>query len=193
MFVLCLHKVTCFFFFFLSLVTNCYFCDHIATSPAPPLQNGSLPPTSSDWPVSGYSSSFSLSSSDGDSSGTHSLHVWTCHCTSPNPNGETKCNCLRLPTYPKPYPTPDRVYDPFFFLLQATPKLVPSVPLDNTFTVTKTATSPKCDLFHLCFFYPTHKKTSLTPDISTHPVCAWLCVVECALWWALKICSTYVN
>ncbi|KAI3353075.1 hypothetical protein L3Q82_019641, partial [Scortum barcoo] len=40
-----------------------------ATSPAPPLQNGSLPPTSSGWQVSGYSSSFSLSSSDGDSSG----------------------------------------------------------------------------------------------------------------------------
>ncbi|XP_029291736.1 trinucleotide repeat-containing gene 6C protein isoform X2 [Cottoperca gobio] len=39
------------------------------TSPALPLQNGFLPPTSSDWPVSGYSNSFSLSSSDGDSSG----------------------------------------------------------------------------------------------------------------------------
>ncbi|KAA8594972.1 hypothetical protein FQN60_012107, partial [Etheostoma spectabile] len=40
-----------------------------ATSPTLPLQNGSLPPTSSDWPVSGYSSSFILSSSDGDGSG----------------------------------------------------------------------------------------------------------------------------
>uniref|UniRef100_A0AAQ5X719 Trinucleotide repeat-containing gene 6C protein n=1 Tax=Amphiprion ocellaris TaxID=80972 RepID=A0AAQ5X719_AMPOC len=40
-----------------------------AISPTSPLPNGSLPPTSSDWPVSGYSSSFSLSSCDGDSSG----------------------------------------------------------------------------------------------------------------------------
>uniref|UniRef100_A0AAX7TC65 Trinucleotide repeat-containing gene 6C protein n=1 Tax=Astatotilapia calliptera TaxID=8154 RepID=A0AAX7TC65_ASTCA len=36
---------------------------------ASPLQNGSLPPISSDWPVSGYSRSFRLSSCDGDASG----------------------------------------------------------------------------------------------------------------------------
>ncbi|KAM6939975.1 LOW QUALITY PROTEIN: trinucleotide repeat-containing gene 6C protein [Xenentodon cancila] len=40
-----------------------------ATSPASPLQNDCLPPTSSDWPVSGFSNSFSLSSCDGDSPG----------------------------------------------------------------------------------------------------------------------------
>ncbi|XP_067353514.1 trinucleotide repeat-containing gene 6C protein isoform X1 [Channa argus] len=40
-----------------------------AIYPALPLKNGSLPPTSSDWPNYGYCSSFSLSSSDGDSSG----------------------------------------------------------------------------------------------------------------------------
>uniref|UniRef100_A0A3P9J4R9 Trinucleotide repeat-containing gene 6C protein n=1 Tax=Oryzias latipes TaxID=8090 RepID=A0A3P9J4R9_ORYLA len=40
-----------------------------ATSPASALQNDSLPPTTSDRPISGFSSSFSLSSCDGYSSG----------------------------------------------------------------------------------------------------------------------------
>lgn len=54
----------------------CHLCDNIATSPAPPLQNDPLPPASSDWPVSGHSSSFqSLLSSDGDGSGTHPEHL----------------------------------------------------------------------------------------------------------------------
>lgn len=60
------------YFFFRIWSHFCFLCDCVATSsPSSPLHNGSLPATSSDWPVSGYSSSFSLSFSDGDSSGTH--------------------------------------------------------------------------------------------------------------------------
>lgn len=72
----CTHEpvFVCFVFF-----QRSYLCDHIDSSPSSLLQNGSLPPTSTDWPVSGYSSSFSLSSSDGDSSGTHpEYHPFLC-------------------------------------------------------------------------------------------------------------------
>lgn len=67
------------FFGVLCLLTTLVLYNHIAT--ASPLQNGSLSPISSDWPISGYSRYFSLSSSDGDASGTHPRippHVWTC-------------------------------------------------------------------------------------------------------------------
>lgn len=71
-----IHMYMNFFFLFLNLWSqNCRLSHYLATSPAPPLQNGSLPPSSSDWPVSGYSSSFSLSSSDVDSSGTHPQYL----------------------------------------------------------------------------------------------------------------------
>ncbi|KAM7394083.1 hypothetical protein PAMP_020904 [Pampus punctatissimus] len=80
-----------------------------ATSPAPSLQNGSLPSTSTGWPVSGYSNSFSLSSSDGDSSGKLSdmKSTW-----SPGPISQTQASLShelwKVPQGPRSTTAPSR-------------------------------------------------------------------------------------
>ncbi|XP_063739200.1 trinucleotide repeat-containing gene 6C protein isoform X1 [Eleginops maclovinus] len=80
-----------------------------AASPAPSLENGSLPPTSSDWPVSGYNSSFSLSSSDGDSSGKMSdmKSTW-----SQGPISQSQASLShelwKVPQGPRSNPAPSR-------------------------------------------------------------------------------------
>lgn len=96
------------YFFFRIWSHFCFLCDCVATSsPSSPLHNGSLPATSSDWPVSGYSSSFSLSFSDGDSSGTH-LQYPPLLC-GPAETPLIQIGALTkhfsLPTYPLPYLT----------------------------------------------------------------------------------------
>ncbi|KAJ4944559.1 hypothetical protein JOQ06_013102 [Pogonophryne albipinna] len=80
-----------------------------ATSPAPSLENGSLPPPSSDWPFSGYNSSFSLSSSDGDSSGKMSdmKSTW-----SQGPISQSQASLShelwKVPQGPRSNPAPSR-------------------------------------------------------------------------------------
>ncbi|KAM9857702.1 trinucleotide repeat-containing gene 6C protein [Aulostomus maculatus] len=80
-----------------------------ASSPAPPLQIGSLPSSSSDWPVSGYSSSFTLSSSDGESSGKLSdvKSTW-----SPGPISQSQASLThelwKVPQGPRSTTAPSR-------------------------------------------------------------------------------------
>ncbi|XP_035992694.1 trinucleotide repeat-containing gene 6C protein isoform X1 [Fundulus heteroclitus] len=80
-----------------------------ATSPASPLGNGSLPPTSGDWPIRDYSSSFSLLSCDGDSSGklTEMKSTW-----SPGPIAQNQASLShelwKVPQGPRSTTAPSR-------------------------------------------------------------------------------------
>lgn len=109
---------------FLFPLCHCYIHNHIAPPPAA-LQNGSLPSTSSDWPVSGFTSSLSLSPSDGESSGTRpeclllnpltkkqeplnlSLSLTFCHDPKPNPvPSELSSNVRPTASNQEPHPHP---------------------------------------------------------------------------------------
>uniref|UniRef100_M3ZX25 Trinucleotide repeat-containing gene 6C protein n=1 Tax=Xiphophorus maculatus TaxID=8083 RepID=M3ZX25_XIPMA len=74
-----------------------------------PLGNGSLPPTSSDWPISDLSSSFSLLSSDGESSGklTEMKSTW-----SPGPIAQSQASLShelwKVPQGPRSTTAPSR-------------------------------------------------------------------------------------
>lgn len=130
----------------------CFLCNCVATSsPSSPLHNGSLPATSSDWPVSGYSSSFSLSFSDGDSSGTH-LQYPPLLCgpaATPLIQIGALTKHFTLPTYPLPYLTchwPSQLFPPPCFETPLLIHLQPSVLIwlkpQKTFTLFSSGHTP---------------------------------------------------